>query len=240
MKKLESFYTLKQNVISYFGLYIFDLIFALKFVPDMVLESEILLYVCLSLSTLAIAMYVITKALINDICSCPRVNRPLFTNQLADYSLSWSTWGLLCSILFQYFFQTEYVHVSMLPPRVWATEMWSLQVCASERCLAQRLHRYCELFMNTKPFQCVCVCFNVKNMSRLIVYTQSPPLHTQQYTVCKYVCWSYNRVSGSSWYLHLKVNLNQFPCPVGDACLNDFWLIQRVQTPFNLPSGAWI
>ncbi len=87
--------------------------------------------------------------------------------------------------------------------------------------------------------ECVCV-LNVKNMSRLIVYTQSPPLHTQQYTVCKYVCWSYNRVSGSSWYLHLKVNLNQFPCPVGDARLNDFWLIQRVSTLFNLPSGAWI
>lgn len=63
--------------------YRFYLIFALKFVPDIVLDSEIPVSVCFSLSTLAIAIYVITKALINDICSCPCVNRPLVTNQLA-------------------------------------------------------------------------------------------------------------------------------------------------------------
>ncbi len=62
---------------------------------------------------------------------------------------------------------------------------WSLSnrnvTFASERCLAQRLHRYCELFMNTKPFQsaCVCVWFNVKNMSRLSLhlYTHSNTLY---------------------------------------------------------------
>ncbi len=82
---------------------------------------------------------------------------------------------------FPIFLKTDFVHVSMLPPGVWATEMWRLRVCASERCLARRLHRYCELFMNTKPFQsaCVCVWFNVKNMSRLSLhlYTHSNTLY---------------------------------------------------------------
>lgn len=40
-KNRNSFYTLKQNVISYFGFYRFYLILELKFVPDMVLDSEI-------------------------------------------------------------------------------------------------------------------------------------------------------------------------------------------------------
>lgn len=90
------------------------------------------------------------------------------------------------------------------------------------------------------PFR-ECVWFNVENMSRLIVYTRSPLPHiyTQQYTVCKYVCWSHNRIAWSSWYLHLKVNLNQFLYPV-DGCLNDFWLIGQVSALFNIMSGAWI
>lgn len=73
---------------------------------------------------------------------------------------------------------------------VWATEMWSLRVCASERCLEQRLHHYCELFMNTKPFQRMCVHFNVKNMSRLIVYTHvsaSSHIHSSTLYVNMYV-----------------------------------------------------
>lgn len=154
--------------------YRFYLIFALKFVPDIVLDSEIPVSVCFSLSTLAIAIYVITKALINDICSCPCVNRPLVTNQLELKYLRF-----IMQHTFPMFFKTDFVHASMLPPRVWATEMWSLRVCVSERCLAQRLHCYCELFMNTNSLRvCVFVCFNVKNMSRLIVYTVSTSTHT--------------------------------------------------------------
>lgn len=105
---------------------------------------------------------------------------------------------------------------------------------ASERCLAQRLHRYCELFMNTNPFR-VCVCFNVNAHSKHTVST-STHTHCNTLYVNMYVGHIY-RISGSSWYLHLKVNLNQFPCSVGDACLKDFWLIERVSsTLFNHPS----
>ncbi len=206
MEKIGTILYIKLNVISYFGLYIFYNIFALKCIPDMVLDSEIFLYL----------------SLINDICSsCPCVNRPLFTNPLADYSLSWSTWGLLCSVLFQYFWK---LILYMYLCYHLEFEQQKCDVCECVR-VSGALHDGYTVTVNylwtQNPFSVrVCVCDLMLKHEQ----AQSPPLHTQQYTVCKYVCWSYNRVAGSSWYQ------NQFPCPVGHALLNDFWFIERVST----------